>query len=906
MTDAFRGPLHEVFKLLEIVNNHEDEKLVTLSKVCLHVENVKRRTQQSIFPEYNCLTLSPANFWQQNPYEFNKDSNLLNTIFHYHNFQKSKVSTAEILFGMPLKDTGLKRYPMRVRQRTLQFAITLVLKENNHDFIKSLKKKLTDVYPLHQEDVEVNKEQDRLSLMYIYYPSEFNLFEFGPLCVAFGLVFLYVYMTVRKIEVIRSRIILAMASCITVMGSLIMSLGFCFFFGLTISTQSKGVYPYLVLLVGLENSLVLTKSVLSTDEKLDVKIRLAQGLNKEGWSITKNLLTEITILTIGLATFVPVIQEFCIFAIVGLISDFFLQMLFFSTILTLDIKRVEYVTEAKHFPKMLSGGLYNNATRNERNSFNNFYRSRSHPKLTGLETIQKKAESEKKRVPKRLKIVHFWARTRFFQRGFMVWMVLWISNIIYNSGLIEKLFIIDRRNVTGQVEGMYRPGSDFNSPQERYEFPRNFFENRKREEELSLLQNSAANVTEQLAKLRHPEYDMNFRLSNFHWSTILKQYNISMSGRYVTVLPTIRLSHPVAPDVAIHIRNPLEKLPQHFQWKTLAVALDPLDFNDADSQDIPNYSFGSTPLYPKTPMEMILASILAIISVIVLIYSLIVIYRCICSRNYAEWRASWSDKEEQEEKTEHVLDGVAVQVNGHRHVVECVVTDGHLIASSCLESQVKIWDANNGSLITSINRQKYFDENPQEVSKRNSFYQHSSSSGSLSASPPQNGEHYHSFSPTTMTAANPINRKMARLSLDGCDLQFKQLRGMSPPAPQIKVPNRRRNEKLSPIRHGFTYLFSMKWNGSATEPLIQNPSLRPNFLRAGSHNLTASEVDSMNNSAISGICLTSNAPPIWCLDFQDNLIVLGCADGRLEFWEGTTGNFKVNFVESLSKVLVSL
>ncbi|EDS40481.1 conserved hypothetical protein [Culex quinquefasciatus] len=32
--------------------------------------------------------------------------------------------------------------------------------------------------------------------------------------------------------------------------------------------------------------------------------------------------------------------------------------------------------------------------------------------------------------------------------------------------------------------------------------------------------------------------------------------------------------------------------------------------------------------------------------------------------------------------------------------------------------------------------------------------------------------------------------------------------------------------------------------------------------------------------------------PIWCLDFLDNLIVIGCADGRLEFWDGTTGNLK--------------
>lgn len=216
LTDAFRGPLHEAFKLLEIINNHEDNNKNTLSHLCLHVENVKRPTHRSVFPEYNCLTLSPVNFWQQNPHEFNKDTNLLNRIFHYHNFQKSKVSIAEMLFGMPLKDTGLKRYPMRVRQRTLQFSITTVLKEHNHEFLKSLKEKLTHLYPLHQDYGTDNLKK---SVMYIYYPSEFNLFEFGPLCIAFGIVFIYVYLTIRKIEVIRSRIILALSSCLTVIGS---------------------------------------------------------------------------------------------------------------------------------------------------------------------------------------------------------------------------------------------------------------------------------------------------------------------------------------------------------------------------------------------------------------------------------------------------------------------------------------------------------------------------------------------------------------------------------------------------------------------------------------------------------------------------------------------------------------
>lgn len=82
LTDAFRGPLFEVFKLLEIINNHETN--VTLSNFCLHVENVKRSHKDALFPEYNCLVLSPANFWRQNIHNFNKDNSLLSTIYQHH------------------------------------------------------------------------------------------------------------------------------------------------------------------------------------------------------------------------------------------------------------------------------------------------------------------------------------------------------------------------------------------------------------------------------------------------------------------------------------------------------------------------------------------------------------------------------------------------------------------------------------------------------------------------------------------------------------------------------------------------------------------------------------------------------------------------------------------------------
>lgn len=68
-------------------------------------------------------------------------------------------------------------------------------------------------------------------------------------------------------------------------------------------------------------------------------------------------------------------------------------------------------------------------------------RSRSHPRLAGQNVIapvrnHKIQPSEK--MSKRVKVVHFWARTRFVQRSFMVGMILWIAIIVYNAETIQN------------------------------------------------------------------------------------------------------------------------------------------------------------------------------------------------------------------------------------------------------------------------------------------------------------------------------------------------------------------------------------------------------------------------------------------------------------------------------------
>ena len=93
--------------------------------------------------------------------------------------------------------------------------------------------------------------------------------------------------------------------------------------------------------MGLENILIIVKAVMSTPEELDVKYRIAVGLSKEGWAITRNLVTLVIMTTLGIIFFNYVLKEFCILALVGLLCDTFMQLVFFPTVLSIDLRRLE-------------------------------------------------------------------------------------------------------------------------------------------------------------------------------------------------------------------------------------------------------------------------------------------------------------------------------------------------------------------------------------------------------------------------------------------------------------------------------------------------------------------------------------------------------------------------------------
>lgn len=182
----------------------------TTENVCLPVGKAKKE-----FLPHSCLLLSPSLLWKNDRSELFRDLNVLNTIFDSD--CNSEVCYKLLTFGIPLKMTGLNRHRRLSAAGQLNFAITLVLKTD--EFRMQLKQTLNDLYETvaYDETAEMN----------VFYKSRKNWTEYIPLVLSYVVLFVYVYFSVSKIEMVKSKWGLAFSAVFTVASSLVMTAGIC-------------------------------------------------------------------------------------------------------------------------------------------------------------------------------------------------------------------------------------------------------------------------------------------------------------------------------------------------------------------------------------------------------------------------------------------------------------------------------------------------------------------------------------------------------------------------------------------------------------------------------------------------------------------------------------------------------
>uniref|UniRef100_A0A7E4W6L8 Sterol regulatory element-binding protein cleavage-activating protein n=1 Tax=Panagrellus redivivus TaxID=6233 RepID=A0A7E4W6L8_PANRE len=535
---AVKGPLSRAFDVLARLRRVRSDG----SSPCFKVH---RRPHSKLLPANGCLVLSPTLFWHDDKNVFLRDSDVLNTVFTPE--CTPDMCPRDILLGAPTKLTGIKRSYQTNRHRTIEFAVTLVLAEYDPEFRAEFIQQLGEDF-----EIVASTAADDTTFVNVFYRPRKYFTDYAPLFVSYFFCMFYFYFTVSKFEMVKSMWGLAFAAFNTVFWTLAMTSGICAHLDLTPSLWGAGLYPYLAMIIGLENILCITRAVVYTNPTMDVASRLSHGLSHEGYSITKYFLLEMCFIGVAYMTWVPEIQEFCTFAVIALVIDFYMQLFFYTPCLLFDLNRLG-VEEKQRFSEM----LFKSDMRKLVN-----YPSPKCPARIIFPTVFTKKESQKQihrtlsdlGMPKgpeidqsetsempsslvnrkqrrtvstdkasyirsrdspmsfRLKIFYVWTRYRFVQRFvmtfFAVW-VVWLAIVVHRWRLLDHLWGANRVDTNATL-----PGTD---PTEGFGVSHHILE------------------TAPLEWVHWQRHTFKW------WPAVFAEYNLSLSGQFVTFLPPIML-----------------------------------------------------------------------------------------------------------------------------------------------------------------------------------------------------------------------------------------------------------------------------------------------------------------------------------------------------------------------------
>ncbi|XP_030348674.1 sterol regulatory element-binding protein cleavage-activating protein [Strigops habroptila] len=935
--DVFRSPLSRVFQLVEEIRNHalrDSSGVKSLEEVCLQVTDLLPglKKLRNLLPEHGCLLLSPGNFWQNDRERFNADPDIIKTI-HQHEPKTLQTSATlkDLLFGLPGKYSGVNLYN---RKRVVSYTVTLGLQRYDSRFLSSLRSRLKLLHP--SPNCTLREE----NIVHVHFKEEIGIAELIPLVTTYIILFAYIYFSTRKIDMVKSKWGLALAAVVTVLSSLLMSVGLCTLFGLTPTLNGGEIFPYLVVVIGLENVLVLTKSVVSTPVDLEVKLRIAQGLSNESWSIMKNMATELGIILIGYFTLVPAIQEFCLFAVVGLVSDFFLQMFFFTTVLSIDIRRMELADLNKRLPAEACLPPAKPVSRSQR------YERQPAMRPATPHTITLQPSSFRNlRLPKRLRVIYFFARTRLAQRLIMAGTVIWIGILVYTDPAGLRTYLtsqVTEQSPLGEagLPPMPVPGGVLPAGDPKIDLsvfpsdPIQLSENQTQQrEQKSGLESLSRLETNQHSWAQGPEGKGNGqtelgteaevtwgaedeeiwrKLSFRHWPSLFSYYNITLAKRYISILPAIPVTLYLNPQEALEVRHPQEANRYHPFFSSSSGKL--------DAQAQPDQASSKPQGHQDVTLYKVAA--LGLASGIILVLLLFCLYKVFCPKNYGQNGISHSRRKRGDLPCDDYgysppeTEIVPLVLRGHLMDIECLASDGMLLVSCCLVGQIRVWDAQTGDCLTVIPKprlrrdssgifdyQESWDHSPDGKNGLDDSYENSHQLKRM-LSPPQ----------PPLFCDQPDLTSLI-------DTNFSEQVKVAEPETRLRAVGSRQKE----TGYDFSSLVGKAYEEHSSSNSMSFTGLsaahgqarfcagsgRARSLGCGTEEGGCStRRRSLGDESFTGFDKSSTLPSwggdlessVWSLDLQGNLIVAGRSNGKLEVWDAIEGTLRSSNDEGQSGI----
>ncbi|KAI6183470.1 Sterol regulatory element-binding protein cleavage-activating protein [Aphelenchoides bicaudatus] len=678
---AVRGSIYTSFNLLKILNETTVSEHIGLADFCFRGKLTDKQDSNRLLPHKSCVLLSPTLFWRNNFELFEKDVNVVNTIFRHH--CSPAMCPRDILLGTPTRLTGIKQNYRTNRQRSIDYAVTLIQMEYNAEWRKAVIERLSTQYKI----VESHGLDEETAIHVFYRPREY-ISDYLPLLVSYFLCALYFYYTVNKFQMVKSKTFLALASFLTVATTLSSTSGICAYFELNASLWRASVFPYLAMILGLENVLCITRSVVYIPPSLDVPTRLAHGLSMQGNSITKYFFTELLLLLLGYLTKLPQIQEFCVFAFIGIVVDLYMQLFFYTPCLAFDLYRMDGEDKQRFalmlfdvdirqlkkypaprcparyfFPSLFTGKNRLIRAHSETNISKNdgsttiTYKGGHRRSMSTDKNLQQMKESNSV-VSNRLRVLYFWTKRRLVQRVliglFFVW-VIWLAFMVHKW----------------QIFGMTGSSTNVTTHRNNLWTSQNIFDS---------------------APLEFGHYiQQTFRW----WPALFAEYNLSLSGRYITFLP------PVIIESVVNAANPI-LTPKRRR-------VDPLiNVGDQDMEDMANPELKNRVYWLEYQMTTMLVFSALIPFTVVVLFTL---YACCWDKLsiYQEARRSAAqiktDKRKELTDKKGFIELTPLVFSRHEAPIECACVDvENTIVSASVTGLIFLWDSSSGELRNSIQR----------------------------------------------------------------------------------------------------------------------------------------------------------------------------------------------------------
>ena len=153
---------------------------------------------------------------------------------------------------------------------------------------------------------------------------------------------LFIFRGLVQMRRLHSRFGIAFTGSVQLVLDLIMSLSVCSLLGIRLTAVPWSILPFVIVVVGSESMLFMIRTITSTPVTMSVHARIAYGLSLVAGPITFSAIADVGLLCV-FGWLVPLegVQQFVLFTTTALVADYFMQMTFFVTVLSIDMQRLE-------------------------------------------------------------------------------------------------------------------------------------------------------------------------------------------------------------------------------------------------------------------------------------------------------------------------------------------------------------------------------------------------------------------------------------------------------------------------------------------------------------------------------------------------------------------------------------